>query len=238
MSGIGLGLLLLWGAFIGLWLIRLPIERLYAPQPWVVFWLGFRALLRLGVGLFGLLWWESVRLPASSPFYVVVLDARCPQAWNKAEDLFKRLYYKGLRAGLLVATAEEAFWAIPPTTDPEVFRLLFEVMEASRPFLLTYEIPLTPAKSLAKLRPWAEEVWRAIFVGNFTKEPLSIGANPPVWVPLCARLSEPKDEPELDAPLVSEETFALGFFLCGLALLVGEGGLYILRQGLPLRSAA
>ncbi|MEN2993317.1 MAG: hypothetical protein ABDH91_07160 [Bacteroidia bacterium] len=230
--------MLLWGAFIGLWLIRLPIEQLYAPQPWVLFWLGVRALLRLGVGFFGLLWWESVRLPTPPPFYVVVLDARCPQAWNKAEGLFKQLYYKGQRTGLVVATPEEIFWAIPPTADPEAFRLLFEVMEASKPILLAYEPPLSPAKSLSKLRPWAEEVWQVIFVGNFTKESLSIGTNPPVWIPLCVRVSEPKDEPDLEAPPLAEKALALGFFLCGLALLAGEGGLYILRQGLPLRPAA
>lgn len=230
MSLVGLGLLLLWTAGIAVWLLRLSFREVYPSHTWVSLWLGSRVLLRFLLGLGGILWWEAERKPTAVPFHVVVVDGRCPLAWNAAQLIGKSLLERGGRVGVAAALPGQAFWVVFPTKDGEAFATL---MEAVRLAVSLREIaPLSYASSLSLLRPWRSQIHQVVWIGRFEKNPPPLGEAPPVVHLECGSLPQERLS-EMDLPFTEREGWRLLFFLSGLGLLGGEVAIHFMRKYLP-----
>lgn len=230
MSLAGLGLLLLWTAGIALWLLRLSLREVYPPHSWVSLWLSSRVLLRFFLGLGGILWWESERKPPSMPFHVIVVDGRCPFAWNAAQVLGKSLLQRGGRVGVAAALPEQAFWVVFPTKDPQVFSTLIEA--AQQAVSLREVAPLSYASSLSLLRPWRNQIHQMAWIGRFEKKPPPLGEAPSIAHLECGVLPQ-KLLSTVELPFTEREGWQLLFFLSGLGLLGGEIAIHFMRKYLP-----
>lgn len=233
MSSLAVVLLIIWTLLIGVWLVRLPADQLYAERPWVYLWLTLRALLRLGLGIFAVLAWDTYRMPSPSYFYALIVESTCPESWTSAEKVAYHLLDSGQRVGLLIATPAAAFWGIPPTVDRQVFSYL----------LSTCRLAASPAPKAAnaeeaarQLRSYNERLIAAIWLGRFHKTESIQGRH----FSLCDGTESAEiNLNQLPSPPLSERSwYGLGFLLCLFLLLVGEGYFYLTRKHLPLRTQA
>lgn len=232
----GVGLAIAWAVLLVIWLVRLPVEQLYKPTLSLLGWLSARVLLRLSVGVFGGLWWESLQAPEAPPFSVVILQAGCPQAWERAEAALKA--FRGMRVGLIVAKPREAYWAIPPTEDTTVWATLWRAMRAAQP-PQTRSAAIAPV--LAQLRPYQTQLIQALWIGDFDSLPAALARSQ--WLPACA--ASPREElPFLTnlstfrptSPSLSmAQVYSLLVLGSGFALLALEVVLYVFRYNLPFR---
>lgn len=230
MSYTGSALLLLWMVLLGVWIVRLPSEKLYAPRPWVYLWIAARVLLRGGIGLFAVLAWESYRTPSPTPAYALVVDAACPEAWTAATQIARGLFAERQRVGLIAVTSKSAFWAIPPSHDSTLFSALLTHLKESAP---TSTDTVAYHSALRQLRPYlrANYFTAAVWIGRFT-DTLSEG----IRLPLCPGELTNLQSLRLPSPPLSEgKWYGLGALLCVGLLLIGEGYFYLLRKHLPLR---
>lgn len=239
MSVVGIVLIAGWAVLLGVWAVRLPVERLYKPLGWVQGWIISRLLLRFGLGVFGILWWEALRHPPPSPFSVLVVQGSCNAAWEAALSVAQQLWAKEHRVGVIAAKKEEAFWVVPPTKDQALFRkLVGECLKAEKG-------PVVPASvrlAGVQLRPWQDQLIQVVWIGAFSEPPMPFGDSPQL-IPQCGQTpstasggkGEPQQLPIKSVPWGEAEGYALLFFLCGGLLLGSEVALYILRKHLPLR---
>ncbi|MCS6895502.1 MAG: hypothetical protein NZZ60_05055 [Bacteroidia bacterium] len=230
MSSTGIVLLLFWTLLIGVWLVRLPADILYAERPWIYLWLTVRALLRLGLGVFGVLAWESYKVPTDRRFYTIVIEGTCMESWSGAEKVAQYLFSKGQPVGLLIATPTSAFWGIPPTIDRSAFFYLLKTCQlAASPA----PKPSSAEEVYRQLRPYEEMVIAAIWLGRFHGTKYIDG----IHFALCDSSAERIDFRKLPSPPLSERRwYGIGFSLCLFLLLFGEGYFYLMRKHLPLRS--
>lgn len=242
MSGVGFILGAVWAGLLAIWLVRLPIERLYNPTPVLLIWLSARVLLRLGVGGFGVLWWESLRLPEPSPFSVIIVQATCPEAWAEGEKAFRRFHARGVRVALLVAKPEESYWAIPPTRDTSIWTALGPALRAAAPKRAQRA---AAAPVWAQLRPYRKRITEGLWIGNFDSLPTS-AREWSHWISACGPILSRDREPiqtrlsdfqPVGPPLSQVQLYSLLTLGCGLVLLGLEVGLYVFRYYLPLRPA-
>jgi len=238
-SGIAIGLLALWAVLLMVWVVRFPIDQLYAATDKVLGWIMVRVLLRFGVGVFGVLWWEDLRQPPPSAVLAVVVDQGCPEAWQRALAAGQVWLAKGHRVGLVAGGAHRAFWAIPPTVDTFLWhKLTSACLEAA---LARSERPAYAAARRA-LDPYRDQLVAVLWIGRWNPGPSS------TWFLLWPACGGPP--PTGSAQLVTRDTlplpriwpvwaaYALLFFVCG-GLLVGmEVALYLTGKHLPLRQAA
>lgn len=221
------------------WVLRLPLDKLYAASDKVLGWLIVRVLLRFGVGVFGVLGWEALQRPQAPPFVAVVVDRDCPEAWSEADAAANRWLSAGYRVGLVVAGPARAFWAIPPTVDTVLWRKLISAcLEAVQ------ARSKEPAYAAARrmLDPYRNRLLAVLWAGRWAHIPSS--ESPLVW-PACGA-----SPPAHQARLVTLETlplpstwpawggYALLFFVCGGLLIGMEVALYLMGKHLPLRQAA
>ncbi|MCX7606493.1 MAG: hypothetical protein N2170_04405 [Bacteroidia bacterium] len=239
MSILGIAAVLLWGGLLGLWLVRLPLDKLYRPTQWTYLWVQSRVLLRFGIGLFLILWGDGSRVKNEEMFYALVVQASCPAAWEGAGSTARKVWGQGGRVGLLVAKSGEAYWAIPPTRDSLLFYFLWRELQRVGPL---------PGKSasvsfvLSQLRPWRREIIQVIWLGDFDALFPEVGRAPPVQLASCGRsfsagqapfsLSS-SEEAIASLPWEEREYYALAFFVCGGLFLGMEVTLYFLRKHLP-----
>lgn len=231
---------------MAVWLLRLPSEKLYASRAreWVSVWIAVRALLRFGLGAFGVLWWESWRTPSQPVYAAIVVEAACPAAWQKVLPYAEALWQKSVHVGLIAAKSTQAFWAIPPTQDRALFQELFTALKENLPAPTTQ----APSATLAwgQLRPWRTRLYHIVWIGHF-ESPLPAGAQAySTWLSACGE-TPPFQVSSPSTPLPPEELptpsappwigYALAFFLCGGILLGMEIPFYLLRKHLPLRQA-
>lgn len=230
MSYTGGALLLLWMVLLGIWVIRLPSEKLYAPRPWVYLWLAVRVLLRGGIGFFAVLAWESYRAPSPPPAYALVVDAACPEAWTAATQIARGLFAERQRVGLLAVTSKSAFWAIPPTQDSILFSALLDRLKEGAP---TSMDTVAYHAALRQLRPYVRthSFTAAVWIGRFAD-----GPSDGIRLSLCPGKLTDLQNLQLPSPPLSEaKWYGLGALLCVGLLLIGEGYFYLLRKHLPLR---
>lgn len=242
----GIVFIAVWAILVAIWLLRLPSEKLYASKAreWVSVWIAVRALLRFGLGAFGVLWWESWRTPPEPVYAAIVVEAACPAAWQKVLPYAEALWQKGVHVGLIAAKPTQAFWAIPPTEDRALFQELFTALKENLP------APTAQAPSAAlvwgQIRPWRTHLYHTIWIGHF-ESPLSGAAQAnSTWLPTCGEtspfrtLSSPQPLPPEGLPDPAPPpwvSYALAFFLCGSVLLGMEIPFYFLRKHLPLGQA-
>lgn len=216
---------------LGVWVARLPSEKLYAHRPWVYLWIAARVLLRGGLGLFAVLAWESYRAPASAPAYALVVDVACPDAWIASTQIAKMLFDKRQRLGLVATTGRSAFWAIPPTQDSSLFFALLSHLKENSP---APSDTVAYHAALRQLRPYLRVSYLAttLWIGRF-----SDAHSDGIRLPLCpGRLTDLQSLRVPSPPLREAEWYGLGALLCAGLLLIGEGYFYLLRKHLPLRS--
>lgn len=227
MTATGTSLLLLWGFLIFLWLFRLQRYELYVEKSWVSLWITARALFRLGIGIFGILAWESLRTPEPSSFHAIIVDTGCIEAWKLSEELAQKLLKKHYRTALLAVKGEESFWAIPPTTDSTLFFLLMKEMKQAA---IPSQGALPALRSIRRqLIPYQERLTQTIWVGRFPSEVKD-------RLPGC--IEDQRTAISIKTPsLPTWKGYGLAFLLCAFLLLLGDGSLYFFRKYLPLRSA-
>ena len=242
MSSIGIILGAAWAVLLAVWLVRLPVERLYRPTPGLLTWLGARVLLRLGVGVFGVLWWESLRLPEPPPFSVLIVQSNCPEAWAEVEKAFQLFHARGVRVALLVAEPQEAYWAIPPTRDSSICSTIGRALRATAPERASRA---AAAPVWAQLRPYRERIIEGVWIGNFDSLPTP-AREWSHWISACGPilsregysiLTRLSDFQPVGPPLSQAQIYSLLTLGCGLVLLGLEVGLYVFRYYLPLRPA-
>lgn len=242
MSGVGIGIAVTWAVLLAIWLVRLPSDQLYRPTIGLLSWLSIRVLLRLGVGVFGGMWYESLHAPRESPFAVMIVQSSCGAAWEQGEPAFQVFHAQGVRVGLLVAKPHEAYWAIPPTQDSAVWFTLWRALRAVVP-----ESPQIAASApvLAQLRPHREQLTEALWIGSFDSLPTS-AKEWSHWIPACRTALRQEDWPSYPSlsgfspsrpPFSEAQVYGLLVLGCGLALLALEVGLYVFRYHLPFRTA-
>ncbi|MCS7153618.1 MAG: hypothetical protein N2253_06310 [Bacteroidia bacterium] len=223
----------MWVILLGIWLVRLPVDKLYANKAWVSLWITSRVILRLGMGVFGVLAWESYRNPSPPPAYVLIIENGCPEAWQGGYVIAQRLFRQGERCGLLAVTPRSAFWAIPPTADSGMFFKLYALLEEK---VLPRSQSLSEAAALSQLRPFLQEgsIGALLWLGRFQS-----ASKEGMYVPFCQDKAIDAHALSLPSLSVPESVwYGLGFLLCAGLLLIGEGYFYFMRKHLPLRLQA
>lgn len=234
MSWVAVALIAGWAGLLMVWVLRLPIDKLYASSDKVLGWLMARVLLRFGVGVFGVLGWEALERPQPPALIAVVVDRDCPEAWLRAQAAASRWLSAGYRVGLVVAGPARAFWAIPPTVDTVLWHKLFS---ACLEVVQTRTEKPAYAAARRTLEPYRDRLLAVLWVGRWEASPL-------VW-PACGASPSP-GQPQIvtleTLPLPSTwpawGIYALLFFVCGGLLLGMEVTLYLTGKHLPLRQAA
>ncbi|GIV22620.1 MAG: hypothetical protein KatS3mg025_0279 [Bacteroidia bacterium] len=203
-----------------------------------------RALLRFGLGAFGVLWWESWRTPPEPVYAAIVVEAACSAAWQKVLPYTEAFWQKGVHVGLIAAKPTRAFWAIPPTQDRALFQALFMALQDNLPAATAQ--PPSATLVWGQLRPWRTQLYHVVWIGHF-ESPLSAAAQAySTWLPACGEMppfqasSPPIPLPPEDLPtrpVPAWVGYALAFFLCGGILLGMEIPFYFLRKHLALRQA-
>ncbi|MCX8112239.1 MAG: hypothetical protein N3E49_03455 [Bacteroidia bacterium] len=220
----------MWVILLGLWLIRLPTDKLYADRFWVPLWITSRTMLRLGLGILGVLSWESHRTASLPPAYTIVAQSTCPEVWDAVSSIAKRIFRQKGRCGLVTASSRSAFWAIPPTCDSAMFFSLLSLLNENTS---ESSAPISPRAALRQLRPYMQTgyIGAVLWLGRFESEEV-----PGRLISLCG--GDPLDEESLSLPtlpLSEPMGYGLGFLLCAGLLLAGEAYFYLLRKHLPLR---
>jgi hypothetical protein len=150
-----------WTLLLGIWAYRLSAHDLYAEKLWVWLWIAVRLLLRFGLGL-ALLWAVGAVLsPPEAAYRVLIVEAALPEAWEKADSLLRQRY-AGIKTGVLAVKGAQAFWVLPPTDDPTLFRWLREI----RPSSSTPEKePPSAPRYLTPLSPYLPVVRQIVWIG-------------------------------------------------------------------------
>lgn len=181
------------------------------------------------MGAFAVLTWESYRQPEPPPAYALAVESGCPEVWAPATRLAREAFARQHQIALLAITPRSAFWAIPPTQDSSLFFfLLHQISEAA-------EASTHPPATHAALRQLRSHMRNGDFVavlwlGRFERDSL-----PYPCLPLCENQEKSHEEIALPAPPLRTTTlYGLGFLLCGMLLLLGDGYFYLLRKHLPL----
>jgi len=227
-----------WTLLLGIWAYRLSAHDLYAEKLWVWLWIAVRLLLRFGLGL-ALLWAMGAALsPPEAAYRVIIVEAALPEAWEKADSLLRQRY-AGIKTGVLAVKGAQAFWVLPPTDDPTLFRWLREI----RPSSSTPEKePPSALRYLTPLSPYLPFVRQIVWIGH------QIPPHPPENLHLlwCAPTPPPKSPlpvffsaatlPPPQKTLSETQVASLLAGGCVFLLLVGDGLMsYILRQDSPLK---